>query len=172
MDSRFWNFRQINNKTKNIYFIVIDEAYIRIVASNHFSIWHLMAQTVCGLVGVHWHVQDIWWVHWQQWLLKISTRKMGKGKKVGYITLWIYLWCNKRIINAGKKSISHVLLIINNFLNLFFIFFFLGESSSEHFLPLPLDPRLSLSPLLPPPPSRREIKQSHYIWGDKHTVHG
>lgn len=34
--------------------------------------------------------------------------------------------------------------------HLFFIFFFLGDSSSEPFLPLPLDPRFSLSPRVSP----------------------
>ena len=42
--------------------------YIRIVASDHFSIWHLMTEAICWFIRVNRHVQDIrmtkifrWW---------------------------------------------------------------------------------------------------------------
>lgn len=31
-------------------------SYIRVVASDHFSVWHLVTQAVCGFVGIHGHV--------------------------------------------------------------------------------------------------------------------
>lgn len=46
---------------------------------------------------------------------------------------------------------------------LFFIFFFLGDSSSEPFLPLPLDPRFSLSPLESPSVKKIFIHRCIYV---------
>lgn len=90
----------INNKgtMKNIN-VITNVAYIRVVASNHFSIWYLMTQTVCGLVGVHWHVQDIWWVNWQERLLEIRTRKIQKGNHK--LIIW---WTIKMFIIINSKS--------------------------------------------------------------------
>lgn len=39
------------------------KTHISVVTADHLAIRDLMTQTVCGFVGVHWHVQHIRWMH-------------------------------------------------------------------------------------------------------------
>jgi len=55
--------------------------HIRIVTSNHFSIWYLTTQTICGFIGVYWHIQDIWWMHGKQRFTYVGTRERKDTKK-------------------------------------------------------------------------------------------
>lgn len=68
--------RTLENETQDNYkdqvdandFKITEEpnTYIWVITSNHFSIRHLMAQAVGGLIGVNRHVQNVRRLHGQQ----------------------------------------------------------------------------------------------------------
>ena len=35
------------------------QTHILIIASDHFTIGHLVTKAICRLVRVHWHIEDI-----------------------------------------------------------------------------------------------------------------
>lgn len=109
------------------------KTYIRIITSNHLSIWNLMAQAICGLIGINWHVQDIWRLHGQECIAQVWAECVVQSRSLLVV-----------VIHYLRLSVPGIQLAY------LFIFFFLGESSSEPFLPLPLDPRFSRGPLESP----------------------
>lgn len=111
------------------------KTYIWVITSNHLPIWHLMAQAVCRLIGIDRHIQNIWRLHRQE-----SVTQIWAGSQTSYLHISIQDFSS--LIKTTSCDLTEP--TAQNYL--FFIFFFLGESSSEPFLPLPLEPRFSLSP--------------------------